>query len=111
MKSLFHPKKEDIVLANVLYALGDPTRLQIVKSMAVNEVSCSGVGLDKLKSTLSYHYKILREAGIIRTRIEGTQRFMSLRRTDLNSLFPGLLDSILTALDDLPAEEPLLTVS
>jgi len=98
MKTLYHPKTEDIELANVLYALGDQTRLQIVKSMSNKEVSCNEVGLDRLKSTLSYHYKILREAGIIRTRIEGTQRFMSLRRDDLNSRFPGFLDTILVSL-------------
>ncbi len=98
MKTLYHPKTEDIELANVLYALGDQTRLQIVKNMANRELSCSEVGLDKLKSTLSYHYKMLREAGIIRTRIEGTQRFMSLRRDDLNSRFPGFMDTILVSL-------------
>lgn len=109
MKTLYHPKTEDISLANVLYALGDPTRLQIVKKLERSEVSCGGVGLDKLKSTLSYHYKTLREAGIVRTRIEGTQRLMSLRREDLDKRFPGLLDAILRGVES--SEEVLAEVS
>jgi DNA-binding transcriptional ArsR family regulator len=100
MKPLFHPKTEDIHLATLLNALGDATRLQIIKNLVDNaEISCGEVGIDRLKSTLSYHYKTLREAGLIRTRIEGTQRFMSLRRADLDKRFPGLLDSVIRAIE------------
>ncbi len=42
-------------------------------------------------STCSYHLRLLREAGLTRTRAEGTQRFISLRRDDLEERFPGLL--------------------
>jgi DNA-binding transcriptional ArsR family regulator len=106
MRKLYHPKTEDISLDGVLYALGNPTRLQIIKSLAENgESSCGKVGLDRLKSTLSYHYKTLREAGVIRTRVEGTQKFMSLRRVDLEQRFPGLLDSIVRAVE---VAEPLV---
>jgi DNA-binding transcriptional ArsR family regulator len=110
MKPLFHPKTEDISLATILYALGDATRLQIIKNMAENEeVPCSHVGIDRLKSTLSYHYKTLREAGIIRTRIEGTQRLMSLRRADLEQRFPGLLASVLNGIEtSVEEKEPSL---
>lgn len=49
------------------------------------------------KSTLSHHFKVLRESGVMYTRIEGTQRFISIRTDDLNKRFPGLLDTILQA--------------
>ncbi|PEZ03324.1 transcriptional regulator [Bacillus sp. AFS018417] len=49
------------------------------------------------KSTLSRHFKLLRESGVMYTRIEGTQRFISIRTDNLNKRFPGLLDTILQA--------------
>lgn len=49
------------------------------------------------KSTLSRHFKLLQESGVMYTRIEGTQRFISIRTDDLNKRFPGLLDTILQA--------------
>jgi DNA-binding transcriptional ArsR family regulator len=48
---------------------------------------------------MSHHYKVLRESGLTRTRLAGTQRFMSLRKKELEERFPGLLDSVLNALD------------
>jgi len=52
--------------------------------------------LDLAQPTVSYHLKLLREAGITRTRAEGTQRFISLRSDDLETRFPGLV-GVLTA--------------
>ncbi|MFC5813922.1 ArsR/SmtB family transcription factor [Nonomuraea harbinensis] len=49
------------------------------------------------KSTLSHHLKVLRDAGITRTRQEGTRCYVALRRTDLDRRFPGLLDAVLAA--------------
>jgi DNA-binding transcriptional ArsR family regulator len=46
-------------------------------------------------STGSYHLRLLREAGITRTRAEGTERHISLRRDDLDERFPGLLDAVI----------------
>ena len=46
-------------------------------------------------STCSYHLRLLREAGVTRTRAEGTERFTSLRRDDLDARFPGLVDVLL----------------
>lgn len=51
------------------------------------------------KSTLSRHFKLLRESGVMYTRIEGTQRFISIRTEDLNKRFPGLLDTILQVIE------------
>ena len=96
MRKMKFPDQEQISLTDVLYALSDPTRLQIVKSLADNgEQSCCAFNLPIAKSTLSHHFKVLRDAGVIYTRVEGTQSINSLRREDLNSRFPGLLDAVL----------------
>ncbi|NHK28844.1 helix-turn-helix transcriptional regulator [Parvularcula flava] len=99
MSRMMHPRTEDLTLATVLYALGDPVRLQIVRSLQCGAESCCGAlleGEDVPKSTQSHHMRILREAGIIRSRKEGRQYMNCLRRDDLNQRFPGLLDAVLT---------------
>ncbi|QII47963.1 helix-turn-helix transcriptional regulator [Bacillus paralicheniformis] len=102
MRTLYHPNRPDISLSAVLYALSDQIRLQIIKNLAeAGEQSCSAVNVPIPKSTLSHHFKVLRESGVIHTRIEGTQRFISLRQEDLDSRFPGLLQVV------LQADEPL----
>lgn len=96
MRFLYHPDRKDISLAGVLYALGDPVRLEIVRQLAVKgEQCCAGFDFAIAKSTMSNHFKILRESGVVLTRKEGTQHINILRRDDLNLLFPGLLDAIL----------------
>ena len=98
MRHLYQPDRADIDLADVLYALSDPVRLQIVRELAQRrETCCGGLGVPMPKSSVSYHFKVLREAGVTRTRVEGTQRFISLRRDDLEMRFPGLLDAVLRA--------------
>lgn len=96
MKLIYHPERKNISLPGVLYALGDPTRLAIVKRLAEKgEHSCGALEIPIAKSTLSHHFKVLRESGILYCRKEGTQHINSLRREDLDALFPGLLDAIL----------------
>jgi DNA-binding transcriptional ArsR family regulator len=96
--SLHHPAAEDIELAAVLHALSDPMRLQIVVGLATGDPRpCGSFGLPVTKSTCTHHFKVLREAGVIRQRLEGTTRLNSLRRDDLEQRFPGLVDSILRA--------------
>jgi DNA-binding transcriptional ArsR family regulator len=98
MKILYHPEVKDIQLASVLYALSDPVRLQVVSSIRRDgEQSCNSFDVPVVKSTLSHHARTLREAGVVRTRIQGTQRMLSLRTEDLNERFPGLLESVLSA--------------
>ncbi len=98
MRLLYHPNKKDISLAGVLYALGDPVRLEIVKQLAQKgELSCAALAMPVAKSTLSHHFKVLREAGVLHCRKEGTQHINSLRREDLDDRFPGLLDTVLQA--------------
>jgi len=94
-----HPTREQIELPMVLDCLGDPTRLGIVYTLAMNdhaarELRCGDFSAFSGKSNLAYHFAKLREAGLIQTRIVGTTRYMRLRRKDLDARFPGLLDAI-----------------
>jgi len=98
MRQPHHPAIETIPVSTVLHALSDPVRLRIVKVIAEQGERCCGdCGIDMPKPSLSHHFKVLREAGIIHARAEGTQRCISLRRDDLETRFPGLLDSVLRA--------------
>lgn len=99
---LLHPDAEQIELSLVLAALSDPTRLSIVRQLAEDgEAMCRHLEYGS-KSNLSYHFAKLREAGVTRTRVEGTARIMSLRRDDLDARFPGLLDSVIKAASGYP---------
>ncbi|GLW08480.1 hypothetical protein Misp01_36100 [Microtetraspora sp. NBRC 13810] len=64
------------------------------------EVSCSPEHLDVPRSTLSNHWRILREAGLTLTRSEGKARYMTLRREELEARFPGVLTAILASASD-----------
>ena len=95
---LCHPGPEEIELAAVLHALSDPMRLRIVAALAVEDRrTCGSFNLPVTKSTCTHHFRVLREAGVIRQQLEGTTRLNSLRRADLDARFPGLLDSVLEA--------------
>jgi DNA-binding transcriptional ArsR family regulator len=97
MRQPYHPDTASITLTGVLYALSDPARLEIVRSLENGkEKPCGDFGLHT-KSTMSHHFKVLREAGITRTRTEGRRRFTSLRQEDLDARFPGLLQAVLGA--------------
>jgi len=100
MRPLFHPDTEAITLQGVLHALSDPARLAIVRALRESpDLSCSKAAPvpEMAKSTLSNHVRILREAGLLCSRREGTQYANCLRLDDLDSRFPGLLDAILRA--------------
>src|SRR5918997_3292595 len=93
-----HPARAEIELAVVLHALSDPVRLRIVAGLAATEDrSCGSFELPVTKSTCTHHFKVLREAGVIRQRQAGTARLNTLRRDDLDARFPGLLGTILAA--------------
>jgi len=92
------PSRDEIVLPKVLHALSDPVRLEIVLQLAAaGEIACGCFGLDMPKSSLSHHFKVLRSSGVLLTRREGKEWVNSLRREDLDALFPGVLDSIIAA--------------
>jgi DNA-binding transcriptional ArsR family regulator len=96
---LHYPAVDQLRLVDVLHALSDPVRLEIVRILADEgqEVACGHIPLPVGKSTSSHHFRVLREAGVVRARDEGTRRFHQLRRDDLDRRFPGLLDSVLRA--------------
>ena len=83
----------------MLHALSDPVRLQIVAELArrEGEYTCGSFALPVTKSTCTHHFKVLREAGLIHQRPQGTTRLNRLRREDLEVRFPGLLETILQA--------------
>ena len=101
MRAISHPVTEQLSLPGVLHALSDPVRLEIVRALAGEiEASCGELGVSVSKSTLSHHLKVLRDAGLTRTRAEGVHRLVSLRVVDIEGRFPGLLGCVL----EQPAE-------
>jgi DNA-binding transcriptional ArsR family regulator len=96
---LYHPARESLELPAVMHALSDPVRLKIVATLAeCGECSCRSIDLPVVKSTCTHHFRVLREAGVIRQRLESTAKLNSLRREDLDARWPGLLDAVLVGL-------------
>jgi DNA-binding transcriptional ArsR family regulator len=97
MRTVSQPLRGELELPNVLHALSDPLRLEIVRQLdgKSKDVACGRLEARVSKSTLSHHLKVLRDAGLTQTRIDGTQRLVSLRTADLESRFPGLLACVL----------------
>jgi DNA-binding transcriptional ArsR family regulator len=90
-----HPPAAALDLASIMRTVGDPLRLEIVRLLADDrERVCNDIStvLGLPASTASYHLRLLREAGVTRTRPQGTLRLISLRRDDLEERFPGLVD-------------------
>jgi DNA-binding transcriptional ArsR family regulator len=98
-ETIAHPRRDEIELAPVLHALSDPVRLRIVAALARGdgEHTCGSFDVPVTKSTCTHHFKVLREAGVIHQRQEGTARLNALRRDDLEARFPGLLETVLQA--------------
>ena len=94
---LDYPARDHIELVDVLQAIGDPVRLQLlhILDQADGAICCSEIPLPVSKSTGSHHLKVLREAGVVRAHVDGTRRYYTLRREDLAARFPGLLESVL----------------
>ena len=95
MKQLWHPSQSELTLTGILGALSDPVRLSVVCRLSRGEeIGWGEFDVEVANSTLSHHIKILREAGVITCRKEGTRCFVSLRE-DVEDAFPGLVASIL----------------
>lgn len=102
-----HPSKRRFSLPAILFALSDETRLAIVAALIDGaERTVDELRSDISKSTMSYHTRVLREAGLTRTRSEGIRCFVSLRRADVEERFPRLLDVILGLSDRSQLDEP-----
>jgi DNA-binding transcriptional ArsR family regulator len=100
MTRFVHPAKEDITLEGVLGALSDPMRLKIFRKLLERRegsLSCSGAAPceQMAKSTLSHHFRVLRDAGLVRTTKQGVENLNSARWDDVNGRFPGLLKAIM----------------
>ncbi|MGB9483932.1 MAG: helix-turn-helix domain-containing protein [Candidatus Dormiibacterota bacterium] len=89
-------------ITTLLQALADPVRMELLRALAGSDqpISCGNFQVSVTKSTLSHHLRVLREAGVIDQRCDGTRKLTSLRRHDLDDSYPGLLQSLLQA----PAE-------
>jgi DNA-binding transcriptional ArsR family regulator len=98
-RTFVHPSPKDFSVDGILYALADPVRRAIVvKLMSCDgkKMSCSKASCTELSpSTISFHHKILREAGLIRSEKVGVEVINEVRKAELDRRFPGLLDSIL----------------
>jgi DNA-binding transcriptional ArsR family regulator len=98
-----HPTLDQMRLENVLAALSNPMRLTVVRRLAEGgQHPCGSVLSGVSKSTLTHHWRVLRDAGVIWQQPSGRENLLSLRREDLDARFPGLLDAVLA---NLTAEE------
>lgn len=93
-----HPDVDELELVDIFAALADPLRLKVVRHLLSEpdgvERHCTSFGLPVSKSTRSHHFKVLREAGLIRQIDRGNSRMAQLRRADVEERFPGLLGSL-----------------
>ena len=96
---IHHPERSELELPAVLHALSDPHRLEIVRRLDEDAEPrpCGTFGFDISKSTMTHHFRTLREAGVIRQERQGTTKMTELRREDLDARFPGLLDAVLSS--------------
>jgi DNA-binding transcriptional ArsR family regulator len=104
MSRFIHPNLKDVPLASVLHALSDPTRLAIVRRLdddrdgKAEGLACNCAAPEELpRATLSNHFTMLRSAGLIESRKQGTKVVNRLRRSEVDARFPGLLDAVLQA--------------
>jgi DNA-binding transcriptional ArsR family regulator len=101
-----HPERAQIRLENVLTALGNPLRLAVVRALASEgERACGSLLQGQTKSTMTHHWRVLRDSGVIWQRPSGRENLLSLRKDDLEERVPGLLHSLLGALENDPVTE------
>ena len=106
MRAYPHPSLDDVAIEHVLHALSDPLRMEIVARLArEGEASCAALDGGRPKSSMSHHFRVLRNAGLVRTRIAGVQHMNALRRDELDRRFPGLLDAVLSAAEGAPVPD------
>jgi DNA-binding transcriptional ArsR family regulator len=103
MRPLFHPSIEEVTVEGILHALSDPLRVAIFVDIAGSGCAqnCSNylhvAEKDIPKSTLSQHFKVLREAGLIHGERSGVEMQNTSRCAELDKRFPGLISSIINA--------------
>jgi DNA-binding transcriptional ArsR family regulator len=112
VKQAWHPETDEMTLIDVMGALSDPIRVGLVRVLADGrERGWGELRAPVAKSTLSHHLRVLRDAGVTRTRQEGTRCFVELRCGDLEARFPGLLNAVVDAAhgDDIGGQVGLAT--
>jgi DNA-binding transcriptional ArsR family regulator len=103
MRPLFHPSVQDITVEAILHALSDPVRVAIYADIVGQNCSHNCMAFSNIserpipKSTLSQHFKILREAGLIRGERQGVEMHNTSRCAEIDKRFPGLIGAIVTA--------------
>jgi len=103
MRPLFHPSVEDVTVEGILHALSDPVRVAIFADIADSNCSQNCSNFLKVsdraipKSTLSQHFKVLREAGLIRGERHGVEMQNTSRCGEIEGRFPGLIQAIVKA--------------
>ncbi|GCD94211.1 ArsR/SmtB family transcription factor [Embleya hyalina] len=101
-----HVATAEMNVLDVLHALSDPTRMTITRTLHADpERACGTFPVELAPSTLSHHFRVLREAGVIHQREDGNRRLTTLRQADLEERFPGLLAAILGAYERQAAED------
>ncbi|GHH42578.1 ArsR/SmtB family transcription factor [Lentzea cavernae] len=98
-RTVEHPDLSEVTLQQVLEALADPVRRMVVSQLARagGDKGCGSFDTPVSDSTLTHHFNVLREAGVIRQHYRGTTKLNSLRADELEARFPGLLDAVVTA--------------
>jgi DNA-binding transcriptional ArsR family regulator len=103
MRPLFHPPIEAVRLEAILHALSDPVRVQICLEIAGAECPLTCQAFSSVndrtipKSSLSQHFKVLREAGLIRSERQGVEMRNTSRCDEIEGHFPGLVAAIINA--------------
>jgi len=112
MRPLIHPSIDDVTLEGILHALADPVRAAIYSDLAVRDgaATCSAfvnvIDREIPKSTLSQHFRALREAGLIRSERAGIEMRNQTRCKEIEQRFPGLIPSIMKAYAIESGEKP-----
>ena len=112
MRPLSHPAVKDLTVEGILHALSDPVRVKIFAQIAASDCSqtCShfvNISDKEIpKSTLSQHFKILRDAGLIRSERHGVEMRNHSRCAEIEARFPGLLAAIINAYAAAPMVPP-----
>jgi DNA-binding transcriptional ArsR family regulator len=98
-RHLPQPSRGDLDIVTVLHALADPVRLELIRDLSRNTepktCAVDAYDIEITAPTLSHHWRVLREAGLTSTMVDGRKRWVELRREDLEARFPGLLSAVL----------------
>jgi DNA-binding transcriptional ArsR family regulator len=103
MRPLMHPSADDVTVEGILHALSDPVRVHIFAEIARAKGAQTCSAFLELsdrtvpKSTLSQHFKALREAGLIASERHGVEMHNTSRCEEIDAKFPGLLPAIINA--------------